>query len=144
MDLRSLLRRSMIQNRNRTAVVVADTRRTYAELDERASRLANGLARLGLKPGDHVGLLLENQVEYPEVDVALAYGGFVRVALNARLAPADHAYVLSDCSARAIVTDHRFDEQIGDIAESMEVPWLRVGRRDCEFGSATDYDSFLS
>src|SRR5438552_1183092 len=37
---------------------------TYAELDDRARRLAASLARLGARPGRHVGLLLPNVPEY--------------------------------------------------------------------------------
>src|SRR5438477_12177677 len=44
---------------DREAVVCGDRRLTYADLDERATRLAHALPRaFGLEPGDHVGLQL--------------------------------------------------------------------------------------
>jgi acyl-CoA synthetase (AMP-forming)/AMP-acid ligase II len=45
---------------HREALVSADRRLTYALLDERSTRLAHGLARLGVRRGDHVGLYLYN------------------------------------------------------------------------------------
>ena len=55
---------------DREAVVCGDRRVTYAELDERANRLANHLAAHGVGPGDHVGLYLTNSAEYLEVLLA--------------------------------------------------------------------------
>ena len=41
---------------DRIALVFGDTRLTFAELDERANRLANGMAELGITTGDKVVL----------------------------------------------------------------------------------------
>ena len=45
---------------DKEALVVGDERRTYAQLEERANRLAHHLLETGVGPGDHVGLYLEN------------------------------------------------------------------------------------
>jgi 3-oxocholest-4-en-26-oate---CoA ligase len=55
---------------DREALVVGDRRRTYAALEERANRLANHLTGLGVGPGDHVALYLENCPEYVEAMLA--------------------------------------------------------------------------
>ncbi|GAB3214060.1 (2,3-dihydroxybenzoyl)adenylate synthase [Marinactinospora thermotolerans] len=55
----------------RTAVVEGERRWTYAELDERVSRLAAGLLRLGIAPGDRVVVQLPNIPEVLEVAFAL-------------------------------------------------------------------------
>ena len=44
----------------REAIAAAERRLGYAELDLRATRLANALAARGIGPGDHVGLQLAN------------------------------------------------------------------------------------
>ena len=115
---------------------------TFEQLGDRASRFANGLRRLGLVPGDRVAVLLENQLEYPEIDVGLALGGFVRVALNARLAKDDHAYVLEDCDARAIVTDQAFDDVSSALTDGTDLKWLRIGAHQNGDVAALDYDHF--
>jgi acyl-CoA synthetase (AMP-forming)/AMP-acid ligase II len=78
---------------------------TYAQLDERASRLANALAAAGLVPGDRVGVLLGNRLEYPEIAAGLAKGGFVMVPVNPRLTGAEASYILGHAGARALVAD---------------------------------------
>src|SRR5271166_3307424 len=51
---------------DRTALVSGDRRLTFAELDERANRVAHALAARGVRPGDHVGLYLYNGAEFIE------------------------------------------------------------------------------
>ncbi|HEY6462248.1 MAG TPA: AMP-binding protein, partial [Polyangiaceae bacterium] len=48
------------------ALVSGATRHTFADLDGRATRLANALAARGIGPGDHVGLFLYNGHEFLE------------------------------------------------------------------------------
>ena len=68
-------------------LAVRDSRRslTYAQWDERASRLANALLGLGLAKGDRVALLAYNAIEWLEIYVALARAGLVAVPINFRL-----------------------------------------------------------
>lgn len=127
MDIAYLLRRSVLEHPERTALQCRDETRTYAQLDERAQRLANGLRRLGLQPGEHVGVLLENRIEYPEVDVALAYAGLVRVALNVRLPLDDLSYILDDAEVRGLVTEAKFDVSASELVQRHDVRWVRIG-----------------
>jgi 2,3-dihydroxybenzoate-AMP ligase len=55
----------------RTALVTAAERWTYAELDGRADRLAAGLLRLGIAPGDRVVVQLPNGADLVLVCIAL-------------------------------------------------------------------------
>jgi 2,3-dihydroxybenzoate-AMP ligase len=65
---------------DRVAVVGADGERwTYAELDERASALAEGFADLGIAPGDRVVVQLPNIPHYVEVLFALWRAGALPV-----------------------------------------------------------------
>ena len=54
----------------RTALVCGEQRASYAELDERANRLAHYLAAQEVGAGDHVGLYLYNCNEYLEAMLA--------------------------------------------------------------------------
>jgi fatty-acyl-CoA synthase len=84
---------------------VRDSKRelTYAQWDERASRLANALLGLGLVKGDRVALLAYNTIEWMEIYAALARAGLVAVPLNFRLAGPEIAYILSNSEARAAI-----------------------------------------
>ena len=82
-----------------------DSRRalTYQQWDQRASRLASGLLDSGLKPGDRVGLLAYNCVEWMEIYVGLARAGLVAVPLNFRLTGTEIVYILGHAEASALV-----------------------------------------
>ncbi|GAA1766026.1 acyl-CoA synthetase [Nocardioides hankookensis] len=97
-----------------TAVIDGDRTLTFADLDERASRLGNHLLASGLAPGERVAVLLGNRLEYPEVAAGIAKAGLVMVPLNPRLTPAESAYILEHSGARAIVLDGALAAVAGD------------------------------
>ncbi len=98
------------------AVIDGDRTLTFAALDERASRLANALLRAGLNPGERVGVLLGNRLEYPEVAGGIAKAGLVMVPLNPRLTAVEIAFILRHSGCRALVLD---DLLAGAAAESV-------------------------
>src|SRR3954447_6506011 len=51
--------------------------RSYAELDDRTTRLANALLGLGMQTGDRIAAWMDDVIEYPEVYVAAAKAGLV-------------------------------------------------------------------
>jgi fatty-acyl-CoA synthase len=81
-----------------------DSRRslTYAAWEERANRLANAFAGLGLAPGDRVAILAYNCLEWMELYAACAKSGVVAVPVNFRLAAPEVKYVLEDSGAAAL------------------------------------------
>lgn len=111
MDIGTLVTRAASRFGHRIAVEGPESTRTFAELGERVVRIANGLAGLGLRPGDRVLDLQSNSTTYLETDLAIRAGGFVRAALNYRLHPSDWERIAQDSGARALVYDARFAEQ---------------------------------
>ncbi|SDG97361.1 long-chain-fatty-acid--CoA ligase [Klenkia brasiliensis] len=83
----------------------AGTGRSYAEVDERVTRLAAVLTGWGVRHGDRVAVLALNGLEVVECFLAAARIGAVAVPVNFRLAPAEVAYVLADSGARVLVVD---------------------------------------
>jgi len=73
---------------NRVAITDPDTATeyTYGELRDRAEAAARGLARLGVRRGDRVALLMENGVEILDLLFACGRLGAILVPLNWRLA----------------------------------------------------------
>src|SRR5438874_5378350 len=68
---------------DREAVVCGDRRLTYAELDDRATRLAHSLqAELGIEAGDHVGLQLYDSAEHLEAMFACYKARAVPINVN--------------------------------------------------------------
>ena len=76
---------------------------TFRELDERSVRLARVWHDAGLRPGDGVALLMENQPRFFEVVWAALRSGLRVTPVNRYLTAAEAAYIVNDCDARAIV-----------------------------------------
>jgi fatty-acyl-CoA synthase len=86
------------------AVIVGDEQVTWPELDERTSRLANGLAELGVQQGDRIGILSANCMEYVELAIAGYKLGSILVPLNVRMTPPELRYIIEHAGCRAVVS----------------------------------------
>ena len=75
---------------------------TWAQMDARSSRVAQGVLAAGLTAQDRVAFLDKNGVEYFDVLFGGAKANVVNVAVNWRLAPAEMAYVINDAAARVL------------------------------------------
>jgi carnitine-CoA ligase len=106
-DLASLVRHKSRKNGDRVALKFAGRDLTYRELDRESDRIANGLARAGIGPGDRVATLLFNSPEFPLLWFGLAKRGAVIVPLNTALKGEILRYELSDSAPAGIVVDRR-------------------------------------
>src|SRR5476649_2453621 len=77
---------------------------TYRELNDRSNQLAQFLHAQGLRRGDHLAILMENNLRFVEVVWAAFRSGLYLTAVNRYLPPDEAAYVVSDCGAKAIVS----------------------------------------
>jgi long-chain acyl-CoA synthetase len=100
--------------------------RTWREFAARPAALAGALAGLGYRPGDRIGMLELNCDRYLEYFFALAWGGFVFVPVNTRLAAPDVAFWLQDSECSALFIDDTFLPMLKGVrAELRDV--IRVG-----------------
>ncbi|MCW2811765.1 MAG: putative fatty-acid--CoA ligase [Friedmanniella sp.] len=76
---------------------------TWAELDERVSAVASGLAARGLVAGHRVGLLGPNSVELVVAYLAVLRAGFVAVPLNPQAGDAEVEQMLTDSGVRLLL-----------------------------------------
>lgn len=81
---------------DQAALVFGDRVTTYADLELRARRVANGLTSLGLEPQSRVAILTGNNDVFFEIWLGAALGNFVLTPINARLAPPKVAYIVND------------------------------------------------
>jgi fatty-acyl-CoA synthase len=95
----------------RAAFIVADTgeRLSYRELDEGSNRLAHLFRQMGLQPGDRIGVMLRNSVDFPLVYWAAQRSGLLMALLSTHLKVPEAAYILGDSGARALL----FSSDIG-------------------------------
>ena len=78
---------------------------TYAEVGERARRLAAGLLRIGVAAGDRVGTLLWNRQEHLEAYLAVPAMGAVLHTLNIRLFPEQVGWIIDHAQDQALIVD---------------------------------------
>ncbi|NOX68659.1 MAG: AMP-binding protein [Gammaproteobacteria bacterium] len=83
-------------------------RLSYKQLDEASDHLAKGLLRLGLKPGDRLGIWSPNNVEWILTMYASAKLGLVLVNVNPAYRPAELEYALNKVGCKALVMADRF------------------------------------
>jgi fatty-acyl-CoA synthase len=80
-------------------------RSTYGEFHKRAQKLANALARMGVKPGDRVATLAWNHGRHLEAYFGIPLCGGVLHTLNPRLAVQDIAYIINHADDSALLVD---------------------------------------
>ncbi|MFT4081632.1 MAG: long-chain fatty acid--CoA ligase [Nocardioides sp.] len=85
---------------DRIAVRLDDTVATYADLDELSSRVAGWLGEQGVRPGDRVGLMLPNVVEFPVLYYGVLRAGGIVVPMNPLLKSREVEHYLGDSGAR--------------------------------------------
>ncbi len=89
------------------ALIFPGRRLTYGELAERAIHRARSLQALGVRPGEHVGLLMPTSFEFIECLFGIALCGAVVVPMNARYKYTELAYVIENGDlVTVITTDH--------------------------------------
>jgi acyl-CoA synthetase (AMP-forming)/AMP-acid ligase II len=90
------------------ALVCEQRRLTYAQLDERANRLANYWLSQGIGKGDHIGLQLFNGSEYIEGMLAAYKIRAVPININYNYVEAELAYIYDNADLVGIVCHKQF------------------------------------
>lgn len=103
--LPELLLSGAAKHPNRDCIVLEGERVTYGELEVRSRQVARSLVALGIEPGDRVGILMANCVDF----VALMFGaslvGAIGVLYNARFKAREIAHVTVDSGVKVILTN---------------------------------------
>lgn len=107
-----LLVRSTHRHPDREALILPHSRHSYADLHDRALRVARGLYVLGVRPGDRVGLLAPNSVEYVEGFFGISLLGAVVVPLNARHKSAELGWIIDNGDLVAVLTTAGIDQYV--------------------------------
>lgn len=103
---------------NKEAIVFPKERKTYSELVDGVMRRARGLRMLGVKPGDHVGILLPSSIEFAETLFATAVCGGISVLMNSRYKADELAYVAKNADLTTIITNSAVDDHV-DFVEQL-------------------------
>src|ERR1700754_3601312 len=99
------IREHAVANPDKPAIIIhpSGTVLTFAELEARANRLAHFFPYHGLREGDAVAILMENNEHYHAVMWAARRSGLYYVPINTHLTAAEAAYIIENSSAKAII-----------------------------------------
>ena len=109
--------RSAERHAERQAFCFLDNSLTYAELVERANRLAWALVSEGVKTGDRVGILLHKSVETPVAVYGIMKAGAAYVPLDPGTPVSRLRTTIQHCGIRCLIT-HAMKEQ--DVLQLLE------------------------
>jgi long-chain acyl-CoA synthetase len=124
MNLGEILADSARHHPDRVAMVWHDgqERRTYREVDDRASALAAGLVEeLKVQPGDRVAVMMSNSPELLETLFAVWKAGATISPLNARLTQEEIHYQVTDCEAKVFIVGSEFTGTVLGLRDQLDV-----------------------
>ncbi|MBM0124763.1 acyl-CoA synthetase [Pimelobacter simplex] len=106
---------------DRAAVHTGDRVWTFAEVDERSTRLANHLVGLGIQPGEHVAVHSTNRIEWVDALYGCLKARAVPININYKYLRDELAYLYgnADCVAAIVAPEH-----VAAVAE-LDLPTLR-------------------
>ena len=121
---------------DRVAVVDGEQRWTYAELHDRAARLAGALAALEtVADGRPVAVLAPNSHVLLEAHYGVPWSGAPLVALNTRLGRRELAYILEHSRAGVLIRDETFADLVDEVIDGLDDPpqVIACGGRDSAY-----------
>jgi fatty-acyl-CoA synthase len=127
-----------VQTPDAPAIIMGSTGETttYAELEDRSSRMARALRSRGIVAGDQIAVLLENNRPYLEVLWAAQRSGLHFTAINSHLRIAEVQYVLDDCGAVALISS----AEMADVIDGLDL--ARVPVRVSAVGDVAGFERY--
>ena len=109
---------------DRVALRCSGDQRTYSELEERSNRLAHWLLARGVEPGQHIGIYLQNCLEYVEGLIAAYKVRAVPVNVNFRYVAEELRYLFNDADLVGVITQPEYSGQVDAVAaETPTLEW---------------------
>jgi amino acid adenylation domain-containing protein len=110
----------------RTAVEEPETGTaiSYRELDELSDRLRDRLAHVGVRPGDRVGVYMRKSIDAVASIFGILKAGAAYVPVDPSAPPQRNAFILENCSVRAVVLERRYGQPLRAQLQAQERPAL--------------------
>ena len=120
LNIADLLEHAVDAVPERTAVVCGETRVTYAELEERANRLAHHLAGNGVGTGGHVALYARNGVEHVVALFAVFKLRAIAINVNYRYVEGELDYLFDNADVVALVHERQYTPLVQNVVGNHE------------------------
>jgi fatty-acyl-CoA synthase len=123
-----------------TVDLASGRKHSYAEMNDRVSRIAGFLREAGIEPGDRVGLIAMNSSDVLDIIFATWRIGAVHLALNFRLTAQELAFIVDDASPKLVISDVAFAAMVGDLrSQTSGVRWVETDG----LGGETEFENAL-
>lgn len=136
--LGEILRERARTHRDETFLRFREGELTHGEVDDLANRTAQGLATMGVTPGDHVAVMLPNCAELVQVIFGLAKLGAVAVPINIAYKGELLRRVLDSADASMLVVDEPFVDDLAPLLDRLPDVTRLVVRTDGALGAGFD------
>jgi 3-oxocholest-4-en-26-oate---CoA ligase len=124
---------------DRVALISGDEQLTYAQLEERANRLAHYLIDQGVKKDDKVGLYCRNRIEIVIAMLGIVKAGAILVNVNFRYVEGELKYLFENSDMVALVHERRYADRVANVLpETPNVKTILV----VEDGSDDDFQRY--
>ncbi|GAB4684017.1 acyl-CoA synthetase [Mycobacterium avium subsp. hominissuis] len=124
---------------DRVALICGDEKLTYAELEEKANRLAHYLLDQGVKKDDKVGLYCRNRNEIVIAMLGIVKAGAILVNVNYRYVEGELRYLFDNSDMVALVHERQYSDRVANVLpDTPNVKTILV----VEDGSDKDYQRY--
>ncbi len=117
---------------NDTYLLYEDESYTYREFADGVWQIANGVLELGIEPGDHIAIMMNNSPEWLQIYFAMRQINVTVVPINIELRGDSLAYVLSDSDAKAVFLDRSTIEPYLDAADRIDTEIVVGGHEEMQ------------
>ena len=100
---------------DRVALICGDEKLTYAELEEKANRLAHYLIDQGVKKDDKVGLYCRNRNEIVIAMLGIVKAGAILVNVNYRYVEGELRYLFDNSDMVALVHERQYSDRVANV-----------------------------
>jgi len=90
---------------------------TYAQLEDRSNQGAQLFRSLGLRRGDAIALMLDNNARYFEICFAAQRAGLFFTAMSTRLSAQEAEYIIGDCGATLLIVSASLAGQAAELLD---------------------------
>lgn len=148
--IKKLLKTPLVNSPDREIVYSNRKRYTYIDLNERIGKLANGLAKVGLRQGETVAVFDYDSHRYLECFFAIPMMGAVLQTVNWRLSADQIRYTVQHAGASTIIINADFIPVLESIRDQLNtvktvVTIVEDDRRpDTKLNPVADYEELLS
>lgn len=124
---------------DRVALICGDEQLTYAQLEEKANRLAHYLQSQGVKKDDKVGLYCRNRIEIVIGMLGIVKAGAILVNVNFRYVEGELKYLFDNSDMVALIHERQYSDRVANVLP--ELPLLKT-ILVVEDGSDNDYQRY--